>query len=672
MNLYPFFKRKGYMEKRQERYRIGLIVGNVEDVFSNQVCKGAMDAVEITGDDLFIFPVKYLDRCEIDKKDPKQKYEYQYNVLLSYANSKALDMLLICLSSIGYMSSEERCMEVLNSFDGIPVLLIASDVAGYSCVKYDNVSGFRDGLTYLINERGCNQIGMLAGTRQNSDARERLDVYKEVLKKNGIPIDEKLIVRGELSEKCKESAEILIANNPDLDAIVCANDAMALAVYEVLALSDRKIGKDICVLGFDDIEEAAYMKPPLATVRADASILGYRAVIEAHAILEDCNFSETRKIIVATKFILRESTSGILEQNIASGQENAEDYKKKLQDMIHMNHRMNIVNRDMLMFGNSNVYNYANFLEAFTIANINSCYMYLLSKPSEHHENHTWTLPEAIYLRSYRIGEEVVEIPRSKQRLSIDEIFNNSYLDKERRTYIIIDIYSRELQYGILMCELPYQYFHYLEMVCYQISIAIKIMGLFAVQEKLLVDKEEMVHKLKAENLLLDDISNKDELTGLLNRRGFINSVEKLLAKENNLGAKAVIIYVDLNYLKQINDRYNHEEGDFAIKICALALEETLGESGMIGRIGGDEFVGAKLVSDYGEGENIKRQVKINLQKFSDRMNKPYEVTASVGVYAFEVKEGLLLNSLMEQADDLLYEDKKRKGPFVETGRNGE
>lgn len=47
-------------------------------------------------------------------------------------------------------------------------------------------------------------------------------------------------------------------------------------------------------------------------------------------------------------------------------------------------------------------------------------------------------------------------------------------------------------------------------------------------------------------------------------------------------------------------------------------------------------------------------------------------VTASVGVYEIEVKEGLLLNSLMEQADDLLYEDKKRKGPFLETGRNGE
>lgn len=654
------------MGRIKERYRIGLIVGNVEDVFSNQVCKGAMEATEITGDDLFIFPAKYLDRCESDKEDPKQRYEYQYNVLLSYANTKALDIILICLSSICYRSSKERCMEILKSFDGIPVLLIASEVDGYSCVKYDNVSGFREGLTYLVNERGCDQIGMITGTKQNSDAEERLNVYKDVLHKNGITVDDKMIVRGELSEKCKDSVETLIANNPKLNAIVCANDAMALAVYKVLSASNRNIGKDICVLGFDDIEEASYLKPPLATVRADASVLGYRAVVEAHEIIKNSDYAKAKKIIVETKFILRESASGDTEQNITIGQESTEDYKKKLQDMIHMNHRMNIVNRDMLMFGNSNDNNYAKFLEAFTIADINSCFMYLLNKPSEHYENHMWTLPEAVYLKAYRVGEEVVELPRSKQRLSIDEIFNNSCLPNERRTYIIIDIYSREQQYGILMCELPYQYFHYLEMICYQISMAIKIMDLFSVQEELLSEKEEMVHKLKAENLLLDDISNKDELTGLLNRRGFINRVEKLLSKEKNIGTKAVIIYVDLNYLKQINDRYNHEEGDYAIKICALALEETLGETGVVARIGGDEFVGGILISDHGDGEKLKRKIKSDLKKYNDRVDKPYEVTVSVGAYEFEVKKGLLISSLMEQADDLLYEDKRRKGPFIE------
>ena len=75
---------------RNNRYNVGLIVANVEDEFSNKICKGAMEQAEELDVNLFIFPAKYLDRSEQNISDPKQKYEYQYNVMVSYANSKSL------------------------------------------------------------------------------------------------------------------------------------------------------------------------------------------------------------------------------------------------------------------------------------------------------------------------------------------------------------------------------------------------------------------------------------------------------------------------------------------------------------------------------------------------------------------------------------------------------
>ena len=66
----------------KKRYNVGLIVGNIEDDFSNQICKGAMRAAELVGDNLFIFPVKYLGQTEESKNDQNQKYEYQYNYLI--------------------------------------------------------------------------------------------------------------------------------------------------------------------------------------------------------------------------------------------------------------------------------------------------------------------------------------------------------------------------------------------------------------------------------------------------------------------------------------------------------------------------------------------------------------------------------------------------------------
>ena len=92
---------------KKRTYKIGLIVADIEDDFSNAITCGAMRAAEKTGDSLFIFPVKYIDLCNYDgDTDPKQRYEYQYNLLFAYAKSQRLDMLLIGMSSIGFRSTK--------------------------------------------------------------------------------------------------------------------------------------------------------------------------------------------------------------------------------------------------------------------------------------------------------------------------------------------------------------------------------------------------------------------------------------------------------------------------------------------------------------------------------------------------------------------------------------
>lgn len=664
----------------KKRYNIGLVVGNVEDDFSNQICKGAMRAAELVDDNLFIFPAKYLGQSEENKRDIKQKYEYQYNYLMAYAQSHSLDMVLVCISTVGYRASIEQCREILKGFGDVPILLIASKEEGYSSIKYDNVSGLRAGIQYLIDERQCSHIGMLTGDTENDDARERLQVYKDVLAENGLKIEAQKIAYGDYSGKCVPQVERFLQNNPDVDAIVCANDAMAKSVYEVLQRYNFVIGKDICVIGFDDVEESAFMEPPLATVRADASVLGYRAMIECHDILTEYdmqNNSENAKerkgrklpqkeVIVDTAFVLRESASGVKARKKMISGEKETEYLNKLSMMVDMNHVMNIVSRDMLMFDNGGNHNYAKILEALTMNNVSSYFLYMMNKPVEYYQDQKWYLQESMYLRAYKTDKEVQELPVEKQRILGHELFSNAYYLDERKTYVIIDIYSRELQYGILVCDMPYQYFHYVEMLCYQISIAIKIMELFFVQEKLLYEKGEMVKKLERENLLLDDISNKDELTGILNRRGFFNKLEECLKDETLFGKQAVMLYADLNYLKLINDRYTHAEGNYALRSCAEALEATLGKHGIVGRIGGDEFAGCTFVEDAGDSKTIKRNIKEYLEKKNQSSGKPYEVMAAVGVFEFVIGKDTNSKQLAVRADERLYEDKSKKGPFIE------
>ena len=667
----------------KKRYNIGLVVGNIEDIFPNQICKGAMEAAEKQDVNLFIFPAKYLDRSMQDRNDPKQRYEYQYNLLLAYARSQSLDGILLCLSNIGYRSSKARRQKVLDHFGNMPLILVASDEPGYVCTKFDNTAGLSDGINYLIRKKMCSHIGMINGIMENSDALERFSVYKDTLAENGIKYNENLVGYGDLSNKCADAVNTLLDKNPDMDTLVCGNDTMAQAAYKVLKERNIAIGKDFFVLGFDDIYEAQFMDPPLATVRADAARLGYDSLVHLKELLDQDFFvmsnctsanktnNDKYTFTVDTSFILRESAGAIFDNrddkyDTLSRRAYKAKIDQKLHQMIDMNHLMNIANRDMLMFGDSSEQNYVRFLEAFALDIVTDAYLLLFSNPLVHHFDDDWVTLHHLYLRAYSRNRQVHELPRSAQRLSIDkQLFANEYMPKERKTFTIIDIYSGDTQYGILMCDIPYEYFHYVEMMGYQVSIAIKIMQLFAIQEELIKEKELVLEKLANENLLLDDISNKDELTGILNRRGFFRSAEKQLSGMTCDGSRYVLIYADLNYLKQINDRFGHDDGDFAITSCANVLEKSLCRDGIVGRIGGDEFAAFYKLTDGESPDDIRSRIKVNMFKVNYISGKPYELTVSVGIFEFKAKSGLSLKSLLEQADDLLYEDKHKKPPFI-------
>lgn len=668
----------------KKRYNIGLVIGNIEDVFPNQICKGAMEAAEDQDVNLFIFPAKYLDRSEQDRKDPKQQYEYQYNLLLAYARSQSLDGVLLCLSNIGYRSSKARRQKVLDYFNNMPLMLVASDEPGYACSKFENTAGLADGINYLINKKGCRHIGMVNGMIENSDAQERFDVYKDTLAQNGIAYNDDLVGYGDLSDKCSDTVNMLLDKNPEMDALVCGNDKMAQTAYAVLKERGIAIGKDFFVLGFDDIQESQFMDSPLATVRADAATLGYNSLVHLKELLDEGFFQRTpregydhssllksRIFKVDTTFVLRESAGAVFdnrddEYDTSSRRAYKARIDKKLHQMIDMNHLMNIANRDMLMFGDSSEQNYERFLEAFALDMVSNTYLLLFNNALIHHYDDDWITPHHLYLRAYSRNRQVHELPRSAQRLSINKnLFTNEYMPDERKTFTIIDIYSGDTQYGILMCDIPHEYFHYVEMMCYQVSIAIKIMELFAIQEELIKEKELVLEKLANENLLLDDISNKDELTGILNRRGFFRSAEKQLSGMTRDGSRYVLLYADLNYLKQVNDRFGHDDGDFAITSCANVLEKSLGRDGIVGRIGGDEFAAFYKLTDGETPDDIRSRINANMGEVNDTSGKPYELTVSVGIFAFNAKPQISLKSLLEQADDLLYEEKHRKPPFV-------
>lgn len=653
-------------------YNIGLVIGAAEDDFSYQISKGAMKAAQENNDNLFIFPMKYLNRTEIARQDPNQEFEYQYNFLIAYALSHSLDAIILCLSTVAYRSEREEMLAFLHGFKDIPVMLVATDEKGYANICYNNETGLRAGIEYLIKERGCKHICMLSGTTNNSDAKERLEVYKQVLNENGLTIREEMIEYSNMFNLCQPSVETLLSNNPDMDAVVCVNDLTAHAVYDVLKKHNLEIGKDVCVLGFDDCEDSLYLEPPLGTVRADASQLGYRAGMMVHKCLESNQIStasfllDEAQSMVNTTFVNRTSVSGQAMSSTELTKDTELNYIRKIQNMKYINHQLNVVTRDMLMFDRGSIKNFSGFLAAFDLAGVESCYLFMLDKPIEYHESEYVNVVNTLHLQAYKEGDEIVELSRGDITISKDDLFSYEGFRKKGKNYIVIDIYSREIQYGILVCDLPLDYFAYIENICFLISLTTKISDLLVTKEALLSEQEAMLNKLEQENLILNNISYKDELTGISNRRGFITKTMNILKNTANCKKLGLILYADLNYLKLINDKYSHSEGNFALQVCADVLEQIAGKQGVVGRIGGDEFAIFMLIPCMGEGMRLKNRLRTLLEEINSSSGKPYEISMAVGVYEFVITKKSDLKELIKEADSRLYVDKSNKKPFVE------
>lgn len=257
---------------------IGLMISHLEDDFASAVCRGAIIGAKEIDANLFIFPGRYIDGVYADKK--RTEYEYQYNTLFSYAFPEDIDVLLVLVGTIGNSLSSERKKDFLAQFEGIPVITIASEVEGYASVCFDNKSGIKECIEHFINDHNCRKIGFVSGPKTNEDANERLGVYIDALKTAGIQYDEEKVAYGRFSPYSYSVVSELLDRCPDLEAIAFANDAMASGAYEVFEERGIEVGKDIFITGFDDSPVAATLNPPLTTVKADASELGYDAVME--------------------------------------------------------------------------------------------------------------------------------------------------------------------------------------------------------------------------------------------------------------------------------------------------------------------------------------------------------------------------------------------------------
>ncbi len=771
-------------EEQKKRYTIAIMLGDMQSDYSGELLRGFYTCAQKEDVNIvYLMGPRIPQYClDVFATDSEEDYSYQFDTAYAYAHFTKPDAMIISYAALSYYRTREEKEAFLNQYVDIPYLLIGEKLEGFEApyMMSDNYKGMCACIEHLVVDHGYRKVAFLSGPKTNMDAVERLQAYCDVMEEHGLPVSDTMIAYGDYSVHVKEQVKYLLDNNPGIEAIICANDNMAKCCYQVCFARSLRVGKDIAVTGFDDVELARTMDPLLTSVSQNGFKFSHLALKNAITLCEKrvmfeqrlpvdvhirascgCDYGKKQSLIFADhaqkeQYIIKamgtistELLSSIPyqeERNRYSGLildyfnhinsticcQNEEtvnleylmDILQELTDYDHMSISLlleNLTNLMQVLIGNAEsareqeqlsmvldatrqYIHFANvskleeevidsnrknwfvptliqdlsgitsedgfskalvyIMKRFQIMKVRSCYIYLYDKPIIHRGGMSPFFPKEIYLCSWFLGEEMVCYEKEERPcVTMDNGFASFISSDDPMALTAVVLFSGDKQYGMMLCEAAQEDIPFLQLCSLQVGPLLRFLELNQMEKESQRELQKSLRTIQEQNDILSFVSEYDELTQLLNRRGFME--RSIRCCQQGVGKKAYLIFGDLDHLKEINDCYGHTAGDFAIRGVANQLREILPPDAITARIGGDEFI-SLVFSDKNDFKNATMDgLKIVSERFNRSSMKPYYVEISIGIYEFCCCQETDLNELIQKSDELLYQAKVKRRKSV-------
>lgn len=518
-----------------------------------------------------------------------------------------------------------------------PVITIDGKKDGCASVIYDYGTAFEELVEHLITKHGCRKIDMIAGTENNSFSDSRIEAYKSVLEKHGIPFRKDRVVYGEFwHDPSVLAMEKLLEDSAELpDAVVCVNDASAIAACEVLNSHGYFVPEDILVTGFDGIEDARLHYPQITNAQQDIKAC---ANVVVKMLYSMCDGAPAEDITIP--FALNFSQS--------CGCQKPTDYDRNaalrtLSDKIGAG---NGFDQYMIEFGNSliaaenlqdasAVIGEHSFMQSVicmnkSFADFSKDFTYDADKPFE---------DEILILCHKGVENEFFNDTHTSLKDLMPVNTQNPVVYNTCYVFNAIRFGQMTLGYAALPVFVDWKYLYWF------FDKYIATLAQAAYQFHM---REHMKY-----------LYCRDPMTGLYNRRGFFESMKNTIFNYSD-GKHYLNIYsFDMNDLKYINDNFGHADGDFAIKTISQAmLFAANGKECYNARFGGDEFVSALVTADAPDNGEFADIFRKELKRLSDNSGKQYSVVSSCGFSTAMITSDLDIDGIIRSSDVLMYQDK--------------
>ncbi len=281
---------------RRNKPTIGFLVSDLISNYYFPMWSGINDAAAEHGVNLICFPGK-----QMHSPDP---LDLSGNIVYEFIGPENVDGIILT----GSLTVFDKDTSFFDRYGNLAKVIIAMELNGVPSIKTDNDIGFRALLTHLIKDHSYRRLAYIGGPEHNEDSQRRQQIYTELLTYFGIPVNPELMTWGlfHLESSGSEAIKtILDERKAEFDAVVAANDILAIGAVFELRRRGIRIPDDIAVTGFDDQEWAKYFIPPLTTVHQSVYQQGKYAVEILLAQLQGDSVPE--ETLLPTEVIIRRS-----------------------------------------------------------------------------------------------------------------------------------------------------------------------------------------------------------------------------------------------------------------------------------------------------------------------------------------------------------------------------
>lgn len=594
-------------------------------------------------------------------------YEYQYFASTQILKAKEIDVVIVLSGGFCSTIPSEKLAEYLAPLKSKKIISMAIPLPLEN--SYHTYSGCEDVYTeiigHLAKEHGCKRIAFAAANPEVSvEGKIRFEAYKKGLKNNGLEYSD------DLSFDClymtfDHARHFLLEKYPskekvNFDAVLASNDMMAFGCISALENLGLKVPDDVKVFGYDNIAQSKKNNLTLSTIDQQIYVQGRTCAELAYKVINDENISRSTKTNVLACYrescgCKYESKQSVQNEISSNEPQTVEEYIERIKFTSNLYYSMDLLQRADVL---------TDLFEKFEIILKSTKFLAaavcLYDTPIILKKANNFYLPNRVNL-----GVSI-DLETGENQINKNISFNpneqmlpeNVFQDKKGQ-YVMQPIFYGENQYGYIICRIESKmYVHN--------SIFLKLLSNAIAQAYEFTEKVEESKRLSKENKILqtryknlNEQSKLDELTNVLNRRGFMEIGQKSIDFALEMNLVGLVVFGDMNGLKKINDTYGHEMGDIAIQHQAEVLKKAFRSNDVIGRLSGDEFAIIITSSRLDSLDSIREKVNKMAVSVCYQSDLPFSISISLGAVEFN-KENYDLKELLKRADEQQYMEKRR------------